>query len=98
MNIPDTIYILGVLHTVEIRPFNENDAEDCEASGSYKDDGRIIAIDSAQPRYLHPDIFVHEVAEGINSLLDLGLKHWQICGMAAGFHDVFWNQMMSDCL
>jgi len=95
-SIPDTIYILGVLHTVEVRPFDESDADDSLAAGLYKADGREIHIDSTQPPHLYSDIFCHEVAEGINSMLDLGLKHHQLTGMAVGFHDVFRNQLTEE--
>ena len=83
--IPDTDYIFGILHVVEIRPFAE---EESEFSGLYKADGRVISIDAAQPEYLHPEIFCHEYAEGINDILDLGLKHYQICAIGVAFNDL----------
>ena len=90
--IPETIYILGVLHTIEIREFTDAD-DDPAAAGLYASDGRAIHIDATQPKYLRHDIFCHEIAEGINSVLDLGLNHCQITSMGAGFHDVFRNQL-----
>jgi len=90
--IPSTIYILGVLHTVEVRPFNESDAEENDSMGLYKPDGRTILIDSTQPEHTHLEIFLHEVAEGINAELDLNMKHYQICAMGLVYHDVL-NQL-----
>ena len=93
--IPDTIYILGVLHAVEIRPFNESDDDEGGAVGLYKSDGRRILIDADQPAHLHPEIFLHEITEGVNSILDLNLKHYQICAMGIAFHDVL-NQLEAE--
>jgi len=94
--IPDTIYIMGILHTVQIRPFDESDADESMAVGIYKADGRQILIDATQPSHLHPEIFLHEITEGVNSILDLNLKHYQICAMGLGFHDVFRNQLTEE--
>ncbi len=91
--IPNTIWILGVLHTVEIRAMNDDDPDESDAGGLYKADGRRIVIDQTQPEHLRPEILCHEIAEGINDQLDLGLKHWQISAMGIGFHDVFCNQL-----
>jgi hypothetical protein len=93
--IPDTIYILGVLHTVEVRPFSESDADEADTMGLYKPDGRQILIDASQPRHLHPEIFYHEITEAVNSICDLNLKHHQICAMGLGFHDVL-NQLEAE--
>ena len=84
--IPDTAFIFGLLHAVEVREFVEE--TDGEASGSYNSDGRIMAIDSNQPEHLHPEIFCHEYTEGINDILDLGLKHYQICAIGVAFNDL----------
>lgn len=93
--IPDTIYIMGILHTVQIRPFDESDADESMAVGIYKADGRQILIDATQPSHLHPEIFLHEITEGVNSILDLNLKHYQICAMGIAFHDVL-NQLVRE--
>ena len=90
--IPDTIYILGVLHTVEVRPFNESDTDEGGAVGLYKSDGRSILIDADQPPHLHREIFLHEITEGVNSILDLNLKHYQICAAGVAYADVL-NQL-----
>lgn len=88
--IPDMIYILGVLHTVEIRQFGD---EDCDKSGLYDPCSRSIHIGSDQQPHLQPEIFIHEIIEGINDMADLRLKHHQICTIALGVHDVFRNQL-----
>ena len=93
--IPDTIYILGVLHTVEIRPFSDSDPDECESVGLYKSDGRQILIDADQPAHLHPEIFLHEITEGVNSILDLNLKHYQICAAGVAYADVL-NQLTEE--
>lgn len=93
--IPNTIYILGVLHTVEVRQFNSSDADECEAVGLYKADGRMILIDSTQPVHTHAEILLHEIAEGVNSLLDLNLKHYQICAAGLAYADVL-NQLEAE--
>ena len=90
--IPDTIYIMGILHTVQIRPFDESDADESMAVGIYKADGRQILIDATQPSHLHPEIFLHEITEGVNSILDLNLKHYQICAAGVAYADVL-NQL-----
>ena len=90
--IPDTIYILGILHTIVVRTFNDSDPDEADAVGLYKSDGRQILIDAGQPRHLHFEIFLHEVGEAINSILDLNMKHYQICAMGVGYADVL-NQL-----
>ena len=95
-NIPDTVWILGILHTVEVRPFNESDLTERGQNGLYDSDTRTISIDSVVPEHLRHELFCHEVAEGVNDIMDLGLKHYQIAAIGVGFHDVFRNQMEAE--
>lgn len=80
-NIPDIIWILGIPHDVHIEPIADD-------QGLYENETRTIRIDADTPSRLHTEIFLHEVCEGINDILDLGLKHTQICAFGVVFHDV----------
>lgn len=89
-NIPKLLPILGIWHAVEVRPFNDNDGSN---SGLYESDGRTIHIDAGQGVHLRSEIFLHEYLEGVNDICDLGLKHYQICTIAAAYHDLICNQL-----
>ena len=94
-NLPAALSILGLWHAVEVRPFTESESADGKF-GLYLPDVRTILIDSDTPEHLRYEIFCHEVAEAINDMGDLNLKHYQICAMALGFHDVFRNQLTEE--
>lgn len=93
--IPDGHYLLGVYHVVDKHPFNESDSDEAGAMGLYRDDGRVIEIDSSQPEYTQSEIHLHECIHGIDSMADLGLKHYQICILALAINDLFRNQLVS---
>ena len=94
-NLPAALPILGLWHAVEIRPFTEAESADGKY-GLYDQERRAIIIDSDTPPHLRYEIFCHELAEAINDMLDLGMKHNQISGMGMGYHDVFRNQLTED--
>ena len=92
-NIPQAHFLCGIWHVVDIHPFNESDADESNAMGFYKDDGREIHIDASQPEHTWLEIWLHECIHGIDSIHDLGLKHYQICTLAAQIHDLLRNQL-----
>ena len=86
-NIPDTVFIFGLLHSVEVRPLTED--ESAEIRGGYYDDtNRIIIVDSTVPRHLHREIFLHEYAEAVTDLLDMKLRHTPIEAMGLAYHNL----------
>ena len=92
--VPDTgHYLLGVYHIVDKHDFSESDADESGAMGLYKDDGREILLDTTQPEYTQSETHLHECIHGIDSVADLGLKHWQICILSLAIHDLFRNQL-----
>ena len=64
--------------------------------GLYRDDGRVIALDTSQPPYTLSETHLHECIHGIDSMADLGLKHWQICILSLGIHDLYRNQLVAE--
>ena len=95
-SIPDGHYLLGVYHVVDKHKFDESNADEAGAMGLYRDDGRVIEIDTAQPEYTQAEIHVHECIHGIDSMADLGLKHYQICVLALGLTDLYRNQLATE--
>jgi len=94
-NLPAALPILGLWHAVEIRRFTEAESADGRF-GLYLPETRTILIDSSTPEHLRYEIFCHELAEAINDMNDLNLKHHQMCAMGLGFHDVFRNQLTEE--
>lgn len=90
--IPKALPILGIWHVVEIRPFTDEEAADAK-NGLYLDTQRAIVIEACVPEHLRYEVLCHEVAEAVNDMLDLGLKHYQVSAMGVGFHDVMRNQL-----
>ena len=88
--IPRGFSLLGIYHAVEVRKFTESDDGD---GGLYDPDSRIISIDTARAPHTHHELLCHEVAEGINDMLNLRLPHHVISAFGLGFHDFFYNNL-----
>ena len=71
------IKVLGYEYTVEIKPRTGS-------AGRSSLDWSLMEIDSDLSPQQMDSALIHEIIEQINKILDLGLSHWQICGLEAG--------------